>query len=121
MLYAGSVAITGIGDDPPRLVASNDGANLLPLCYGTYNAATNTLSGNTSNVSVSKFSTGIFRITITPASIGLRNFTPAYCVSVLDFGTATCYRESNNALVVDTWDTAGQLWNRSFQFVVFNR
>ena len=74
-------------------------------------------------MSVSRFAYGIFRITITPESIGAGYpFQPAIITSTTDYGRITAYRETDNTIVVDTWQAiSGNLLELNFNFIVYNR
>lgn len=116
----GFITVTGQETLVPRIAKAGDNANMLPLCYGSYDAVNNVLLGQTSNVTVEKFSTGIYRLRITPASIGA-TFEPVVICVPTNYGIITFYRENAATVVIDTWDIAGNLVDKSFSFMVYNR
>lgn len=117
----GFITVTGQGFYIPTISKSGDNANMLPLCYGNYSAFTNSLSGNTSNVSIYKITTGSYRITIDANSIGLSTFNPSLLCTLNDFGVVATSKDSPNSFLISTWLANGYLADMGFSFIVFNR
>lgn len=102
-----------------------DGASLIPVCYGNYIGG-NSLSGNTNNVTVSKFADGIYQFSIDPTSMAVNTvFDPVFSLAITGsnlYGFISAYKNGPFNFVVNTRSPSLQAFiDFSFSFVVYNR
>jgi hypothetical protein len=109
-----------------ELTRSPDNANLLPMAYGYYNGVTQTLTGNTSNVTVTRFALGGYDIKINGVTIGFGAWNPVtMCTLGTTGGSPTgliaSYPTSVPHITVRTFNPNGTDADGAFNFVIYNR
>jgi hypothetical protein len=109
-----------------EITRSPDNANMLPMAYGYYNGVTQTLSGNTSNVTVTRFAVGGYDIKINGVTIGTGPWNP---VTMATLGTTggsptgliAAYPSAVPHITVRTYNPNGTDADGAFNFVIYNR
>lgn len=124
-----TITVTG---DPgnfltPKIKRSNDPSNMIPLGYGTINCLANTLTNYTDNLTMTKISTGSWRITASAASLGIDAFHPVVTCTPTSSSTfvyITALQVSGNSVDISTNSITTGLpvdAATSIHFMMFNR
>jgi hypothetical protein len=115
--------LTLVNQASGRIVRGNDASNLLPLCYGKY--VGNGLSGQTANVSFSKFAYGIYQFHIDPVFFNTSKFNPIIVCSIIgtgNYGFISSYVNGPSDFAIETRSPTLQAYaDIYFSFVVYNQ
>jgi hypothetical protein len=109
---------------PGKIQRGYDNSNLLPLCFGKYIGSG--LSGQTDNVSFSKFADGIYQFHIDPVFFGnTSTFNPIIVCSIIgtgNYGFISSYINGPSDFVIETRAPTLQTYaDIYFSFVVYNQ
>lgn len=110
----------------PVITRSPDNSNLMPMAYGYYNGVTQTLSANTSNVTVSRFGVGKYDIQINGVTIGTGPWTPVTMCTLgssggFSGGLIAAYPSALPHVTVNTYNPNGTDADAAFNFIIYNR
>lgn len=100
--------------------ASTGTANLLPIAYGNISAAGGPTTGS-GNISVSKFGTGWYAITITGESYQFQTYVTVVTPSGASGPIITSTGSGGGMLYVYTYNAAGVATDSQFHFVVYKQ
>jgi hypothetical protein len=118
------LVLTNQTNRPGKIQRGNDNSNLLPLCFGKYIGSG--LSGQTDNVSFSKFADGIYQFHIDPVFFGnISAFNPIIVCSIIgtgNYGFISSYINGPSDFVIETRTPTLQTYaDIYFSFVVYNQ
>jgi len=110
----------------PVITRSPDNSNLMPMAYGYYNGLTQTLSANTSNVTVTRFGIGKYDIQINGVTIGVGPWTPVTVCTLgsnggFSGGLIAAYPSGVPHVTVNTYNPNGTDADAVFNFIIYNR
>ena len=108
----------------PKVLRAGDDANMMPLCYGTYDAINNSLHGRTANVALTKISTGNYRLTISGLITNTNNvFDPATSCTLSGnvLGFIRAQYESPTTVIIQINSPNGTLMDSHFSFIMYNK
>ena len=105
---------------------SPDNANLIPMAYGYYNGVTQTLTANTSNVTVTRYAVGRYDIQINGVTIGIVPWNPVTMCTLgstggFPGGLIAAYPSGLPHVTVATFNPNGTDADGAFNFVIYNR
>ena len=126
-IIAADVSLNTYNGHLGKVTRSNDGASLLPFCYGRTDITNGTFKSKTNNVvSISRLSQGVYVIEISPNSWNIGEiFEPTIIVTatekVIAYASKAPNQNNNFAFYVQMADANGNAADAEFNFIVYNR
>jgi len=123
-IIAADVSLNTYNGHLGKVTRSNDGASLLPFCYGRTDITNGTFKSKTNNVvSISRLSQGVYVIEISPNSWNIGEiFEPTIIVTatekVIAYASKAPNQNNNFAFYVQMADANGNAADAEFNFIV---
>ena len=117
--------LTGNGNRP-EITRNGGNSNLLPMAYGYYNGVTQTLTGNTTNVTVTRFALGKYSIQVSGYTIGGGPWNPISLCTLgsnggFSGGLIAAYPNTTGFVTVNTFNPGGTATDAAFNFLIYNQ